>query len=96
MIIKFDEYKNNDISTLTDDVFYMFLEEGKIYLQHYYNQNMPEYFKDIMWYWNKDTTFIKNNNVEKKLAANKKYKNVKDWLFYCGGRNGSLWLPKYA
>jgi hypothetical protein len=35
---------------VSDDDLSLYLESGQVYLQHYYNSNMPEYFKDIKWY----------------------------------------------
>jgi len=96
------EEDNRDISSLTDEHFYMYLEEGKIYLQHYHNPNMDDFFKDIKWFWNKDTTFVKRGDgkfidtkVVKREAANRQYKNVKEWISYCGGRNSGLWIPTW-
>ena len=82
------------LSLLTDEDFYMFLEDGKIYLQH--DVNGAEYFKDIKWFWGKDTYFLKRGDVKKIEAANKTYKNVSDWVMYCGGRNSGLWHPNWA
>lgn len=84
------------LSSLTDDDFFIFLEEGKIYLQHYHNPNMDDFFKNIKWFWGKDTAFIKSGKEEKIEAANKTYKNVKDWVMYCGGRNSGLWISNWA
>lgn len=84
------------LSSLTDGDFYMFLEEGKIHLQHYHNPNIDDFFKDIKWFWGKDTVFFKGDKVEKREAANKTYKNVKEWIMYCGGRNSELWIPNWT
>ena len=73
--------------------FYKYLEEGKIYLQH--NFKGADHFKDIKWFWNKDTSFLNSGEARKQEKANKTYKSVKDWIFYCGGRNSGLWHPKW-
>ena len=35
------------------------LVEGKMYFQHYCNSNMASYFKNVKWFWNKDTTYTR-------------------------------------
>jgi len=82
-----------NLSSLTDEHFYKYLEEGKIYLQH--NFKGADHFKDIKWFWNKDTSFLNSGEARKQEKANKTYKSVKDWIFYCGGRNSGLWHPKW-
>ncbi len=84
------------LSSLTDEHFYMYLEDGKIYLQHYHNPNMDDFFKDLKWFWNKDTAYIKRGVAEKIEGANCQYKNAKEWVSYCGGRNSGLWIPNWA
>jgi hypothetical protein len=76
---------------LSDEDLYLYLESGQVYLQHYCNSNMPEYFKDIKWYWNKDTPFAKNGKAELRLSAKKTYDSPQKWISYCGGRNSGIW-----
>lgn len=86
----------SSLHSLTDGDFYTYLVENKIYLQHYHNVNMDGFFKDIKWYWNKDTEFIKGSTTVIREKVLNSYKNVDDWVMYCGGRNSGLWIPSWS
>ena len=91
--MKIENISNYNLFSLTDVEFYMFLEEDKIYLQHYSNPFMAEFFKDLKWFWNKDTFYVKDDVTIKKESANKSYRTVREWIWHCGGRNGDQWIP---
>ena len=86
----------SSLFVISDDDLSLYLESGQVYLQHYCNSNMPEYFKDIKWYWNKDTAFVKNGKAELRLSAKKTYDTPLKWISYCGGRNSGIWSLNWA
>ena len=86
------ETKKFQLNELSIEELIFQIENDGLFLQHFYGNAFPEHFKDLTWFWNKDIEYLKNGKLEILKSANKTYKSIEDWLFYCGGRNSDLWI----